>query len=316
MARHTPGNYVPLDVNYARDGAIRRAGPDAELLFIRALAYCKASKTDGRVPDYDLPVVAVGLRNATKSAAALVKHGLWEITEDGWYVRSWLKWNKPVKVEQEFHQQQSEHGARGNHQRWHVDKGVFDPDCEFCPDVEANREGDRVPDRVGESRPESGGESPIREGKGSKREGKEKTPSSADADGPSFDDFWQQYPRKVGKQDAKKVWLRKVKHSPAADIIAGLSRWQAYWKRENTQQEFIPHPSTWLQRGSWEDELGEQGQLDIDAILGRDLWTPPPPPADITPGTPAYQQWLRDQRAQRRAEREQEARRVLARRGA
>lgn len=92
-----PGMYVPLDVNYISDADIRRAGPDAELLFVRGLAYCKRSSPDGLVPDFDLEIVGVGLKSVEKRAATLVQHGLWVEVEGGWQVRSWSRWNETSK---------------------------------------------------------------------------------------------------------------------------------------------------------------------------------------------------------------------------
>ena len=60
MAKSTPSMFVPLDVNYMRDPRIRRAGPDAELLYLRALAYAKGGETDGFVHDFDLDAIATG----------------------------------------------------------------------------------------------------------------------------------------------------------------------------------------------------------------------------------------------------------------
>jgi hypothetical protein len=125
MARQTPGNYVPLDVNYARDVAIRKAGPNAELLYIRSLAYAKGSRTGGFVSDYDLDVVGIGLRGIKLSAKRLVEVGLWERVEDGWMIRSWERWNASEKIV-------SAGGKLGNHKRWHADRGQFDPECEHC----------------------------------------------------------------------------------------------------------------------------------------------------------------------------------------
>ena len=89
-----PGGFVPLDMHYLRDKDIRRAGPDAELLYIRSLAYAKANQTDGMVYDFDLEVVAVGLKNVHPRVSSLLRVGLWEKVDDGWRIRSWEKWNK------------------------------------------------------------------------------------------------------------------------------------------------------------------------------------------------------------------------------
>lgn len=89
-----PGPFVPLDVHYARDADVRRAGPDAELLFVRGLAYAKAHYTDGEIPDYDLEAVAVGLTRVSARVAALIDTGLWEPIDGGWRIRGWARWNE------------------------------------------------------------------------------------------------------------------------------------------------------------------------------------------------------------------------------
>jgi hypothetical protein len=80
------GMYVPLDVNYLRDPKIRRAGPDAELLYLRGLAYAKGGFTDGVIADFDVPVVGVGLSKLAARVAALVREGLWLTTDGGFEI--------------------------------------------------------------------------------------------------------------------------------------------------------------------------------------------------------------------------------------
>lgn len=91
-----PGAYVPLDVTFLRDKDIRLAGPDAELLFLRGLAYAKGNFTDGDIPEYDLPVIAVGLKNVQARVDALVADGsgLWTVIDGGWHIRGWSHWNE------------------------------------------------------------------------------------------------------------------------------------------------------------------------------------------------------------------------------
>jgi hypothetical protein len=125
MARHTPGNYVPLDVNYVRDAAVRRAGEAAELLFIRSLAYAKGAKTRGKIPDYDLDVIAVGMKNVPARVAALVESRLWIATDDGWEIRSWAQWNSANEAE-------SDAGRKAAHVRHHVQTGKRSQECPYC----------------------------------------------------------------------------------------------------------------------------------------------------------------------------------------
>lgn len=130
MASRTPGLYVPLDVNYARDPRIRMAGPDAELLYIRGLVYSKSSALDGLIPAYDLPVVGIGLRNLTKRVDALVKYELWEALDGAWIIRNWDKWNMSQAEIATRKLARQEAALRTNHERWHGDKP--DPNCKYC----------------------------------------------------------------------------------------------------------------------------------------------------------------------------------------
>lgn len=135
MNGRIPGPFVPLSVNYARDRDVRKAGPDAELLFLRGLAYARGARTDGFIPDYDLAVVAVGLRNVPRSVAQLEQAGtpgLWVRLDDGWQIRGWDKWNPPTWTEDLAAARQADHGRRGNHERWHTRRGVTDPACPQC----------------------------------------------------------------------------------------------------------------------------------------------------------------------------------------
>jgi hypothetical protein len=90
------GSYAPLGVGYFRDDAIIEAGPDAELLFVRGLAFCAESMSDGYITDLQLTHhVGAGLRPSSvkKRAETLVKVGLWTRISGGYLVKSWLKWN-------------------------------------------------------------------------------------------------------------------------------------------------------------------------------------------------------------------------------
>jgi hypothetical protein len=70
-----------------------------------------------------------------------------------------------------------------------------------------------------------------------------------------FDEFWKAYPKKIGKQEAKKAWGRHNGNRPELELIvskiAELKK-SSQWAKDNGQ--FIPHPATWLNRGGWDDE--------------------------------------------------------------
>ncbi len=73
-----------------------------------------------------------------------------------------------------------------------------------------------------------------------------------------FDEFYAQYPRKVGRPSAERAYAKAVrKFSPAA-ILRGLLRAAAEWERRQTPRDKIPHPSTWLNDHRFNDNPEDQ----------------------------------------------------------
>lgn len=72
------------------------------------------------------------------------------------------------------------------------------------------------------------------------------------ADTDAFDRFWAVYPRKVEKIAARKSFAKAAMLAPADQIIAAAERYAARIKAEGG--EYVKHPTTWLNRGCWEDE--------------------------------------------------------------
>lgn len=67
-----------------------------------------------------------------------------------------------------------------------------------------------------------------------------------------FAQFWDHYPRRVGKLAAQRAFARALKQASADDILRGLIRALRFFPRE---ERFIPHPATWLNQGRWMDDL-------------------------------------------------------------
>jgi len=89
------GPYAPLSATYAQDDAILRAGPDAELLFVRGMAWCGQSHSDGWMSDDQVDAyVAARLTNVPERIEALVREGLWLPERGGYQIKAWLKWNR------------------------------------------------------------------------------------------------------------------------------------------------------------------------------------------------------------------------------
>ncbi len=87
----------------------------------------------------------------------------------------------------------------------------------------------------------------------------------------AFDRFWSVYPRRVGKEGAKKAFLKAVKQVGADVIVAGARRFAE--DPNLPEKQFIPHPATWLNRGSWDDEpLPPRGDRLGAEDFGADEW--------------------------------------------
>ena len=68
-----------------------------------------------------------------------------------------------------------------------------------------------------------------------------------------FDEFWEVYPKKVGKQAALKNW-KKLKCDDNADHIISKAKEFAESVKGQDRQ-YIKHPQGWLTDGRWDDEL-------------------------------------------------------------
>ena len=70
-----------------------------------------------------------------------------------------------------------------------------------------------------------------------------------------FDLFWECYPRKKAKLDAKKAWYALAAIRPDIEKIIAAIDTQSQsdqWTRDGGQ--YIPYPATWLRQGRWDDE--------------------------------------------------------------
>lgn len=69
-----------------------------------------------------------------------------------------------------------------------------------------------------------------------------------------FDQFWSAYPKKVGKDAARKAFDKRKPDAALVRQMGQAIEWQK--RREQWQKEdgrFIPNPATWLNQGRWED---------------------------------------------------------------
>ena len=122
----------------------RRASRTARGLWITALSWCADQANGGRVPADMLRM----LDGKPADAASLVAAGLWDEVDGGWEFHDWADYNPDAASVKAKREAESDGGKRGNHQRWHVNKKVRVPDCEWCYPESGTRSG---PDQGGES---------------------------------------------------------------------------------------------------------------------------------------------------------------------
>ena len=67
-----------------------------------------------------------------------------------------------------------------------------------------------------------------------------------------FDEFWNHYPRRIGKLAAQRAYVTARKRATPDAILAGV---MAYKQTMPQEERFRPHPATWLNQGRWMDEL-------------------------------------------------------------
>jgi len=91
------------------------------------------------------------------------------------------------------------------------------------------------------------------------REEKRKVNSSS-VDPKGFAAWWAIYPRKVGKKKCRQIWSRDNLEDRSAELIELLKRQVSQDPAYSKDRKFIPHPSSYLNQGRYEDEIIDRFQ--------------------------------------------------------
>lgn len=89
-----------------------------------------------------------------------------------------------------------------------------------------------------------------------------------------FDDWWEVYPKKVGKGQARKAYTTAVKKVDAGTLMEKLELFKAHHEKLGTDKRYIPNASTWLNGERWDDELIEStndSAPSLDEVLSWDV---------------------------------------------
>lgn len=222
------GPYVKLSATYYQDDAMLTVSPEAELLYVRGLAFCAGQMSDGFISDAQLKLVGVGIRSCTRRAAELQESGLWLRVDGGYVARSWQKWNKTAE----------EIGAERRRDRERKSQNRAENPEQFQADSGRNP-GGVTPDSLSEI--------------GQDRIGQDKDTDSATADASAdFDLFWSIYPKRVGKGQAQKAFVKAVKRAGLDTVLNGARRLAE--DPNLPDKQYIPNPTTWLNGDRWTDD--------------------------------------------------------------
>ena len=211
--------WAKLAMGYYDDPKFNRVSPLAELLYVRAISYAKMDNT-GVLSVRAVMGLCADLGDMNNLSQELLDAELWVHHQDGFYIGNWCEWQE----HQDKVERKREAGRASALKRWGSDGSPNgSPNGSAMGNPMQEREIER-----------------------------EKYIHHQNDD--EFDLFWQKYPRKVGKEAARRAWKSTAKKRPEIGVVLGaLEIACQVWAKGDPR--FIPHPSTWLSQGRWGDEL-------------------------------------------------------------
>lgn len=237
-----PSIYAPLSAHYFDDEAVMEIGEDAELMFVRMLAYAaRIPEAEGHLPR-SVCLNRLGFSSSENDREKrpenrlekLRESGLVSETPSGYQINSWLRWNPSA----------SQMGRERERDRRRKKPAVTRSSSEN--DRENDRETDR--DSRHDSHPVSCDQiTDYREDEIPRARTRESDYQD------DFDTWWQEYPRKESKGQARKAYKAARKKTSAETLLAAIQGQST--RLMSNGVKYCPHPSTWLNGERWNDEL-------------------------------------------------------------
>lgn len=231
-------------------------------LWAVAGSWVAGQETDGFVPDYMIRVWGP----TQKTVESLVNAGLWKEIQGGYIFNSWLKYNPSKEDSAQKRAASAERMAktRERRRRERAGSGVGIENVAAQQDEVLRRNDGEVLHCPDPTRPD-----PTHK----KEEKQTKKRNDYPAD---FEEWYEIYPRHVGKADALKAWKVATKKITRDDLNEATRRWAQAYEASGKDPNYIPHPATWLRRGGWDDELptpellpAQRKQTDLDQFLSH-----------------------------------------------
>jgi len=79
-----------------------------------------------------------------------------------------------------------------------------------------------------------------------------------------FSEVWAAYPRHVGKGSARTAYRKALRKIGPKDLLAAVQRYAS--ERRGQDQQFTPHPATWLNQERWADEAGYRPRSKMNGV--------------------------------------------------
>ena len=79
-----------------------------------------------------------------------------------------------------------------------------------------------------------------------------------------FEELWNVYPEKIGKGKAYEAWKKLSSSEMMLCVPAIKNQVDNKHFRNNRGEDYIPHPTTWLNQKRWDDEVKEIKNNSID----------------------------------------------------
>lgn len=253
--------YAQFDVGYLDNPKLAElldAGHLAAILMHAAsVMYCSQHLTDGRITERTMQRKIGG---TAEDCERLVEAGLWHRVDhdcefcpkiqDGTYVHDYLEHNRSS----EGVKRASEKGRKAAIVRHH---GQDDAPSS----ASGNASGMQlalVEDATGNA--QRNAQSMPRKKERKKERVNTSSPLPASTE---FDSFWRDYPRKIGKEAARKAFAKALKLTDFATIMEGVVSLRM--EVAGKDQKFTPHAATWLNAGRWDDETDTPQQAIVPA---------------------------------------------------
>lgn len=255
-----PRSFIKIHDNIEENPKVEALSDKAFRHLIGLWCYCSRNWTDGKVS-------GATMRRKTTPATLrnLIDAGLVERDGDDYQMHDYLEHQRSRAAMEELSAARAAAGKRGGEAKAKGLASAKQPASKSVAERERERNTPLPPLRVA---------SPS-----------DATGSSADADrdrdsSPSFDDFWQAYPRQDGQAKARSAWNHAIR--AGADTTAILGGLQRNLDRLTavTEPRFIPTATTWLRDERWTDQGPPSPPSDPDSPWRADLYLPPPGPGE------------------------------------